>query len=155
MADESNFKSHSNANDLSLSTPKTSPFRRRAVIPVHSDVIKVQHVLQVLCGRPSDHQAVLALFERFNMEISGLFVFRNRWFVCLPSAEWALYAVNVVREEHFKLSRVDTNINFVEMLKDIVPPPSKPGSRPLINLVRSYPLLCTLSVHDPRKQQRL
>jgi len=90
-----------------------------------SDAVKVQHVLEVINMTASEYQAVLVLFRRFGVETSALLSVKRRWFVCFDSAAVAVRAINVVRDDRFKLRRIDCNPKDVEMLKNNVPPPMR------------------------------
>lgn len=103
---------------------------------VHPDAMKVQHVVEVVCARGSNPKAIMALFKRFDIQITSLLRAGHRYFACLLSAKWALHAVNVIRDAHFKLKKIDCDPNDIKLLKNKIPPPNEPDSRPPLKLVR-------------------
>merc|ERR1712157_670819 len=89
------------------------------------DAMKVQHVLEVMNMTASEYQSVLGMFRRFGVETSALLSVKRRWFVCFDTPQCAVRAINVVRDNRFKLRRIDCNQDDVEMLKNNVPPPMR------------------------------
>eukprot|EP01083_Nonionella_stella_P309922 1099290_1 len=91
--------------------------------PLHSDSGKVRHVLEVANMTQNDYQKVSTLFRHFHIEFAALLSVNKRWFVVFDHHKTAITALNIVKHNQFKLTRIDTNIADVEMLKNSVPPP--------------------------------
>ena len=103
--------------------------------PFCDDAEKVKHVLEVLNMNPTDYGTVSKLFRDFKVEFNTLVCVKKRWFVIFDHSSTAIDAINIVKDSQFKLRRIDTNPNDVEMLKNNVPPPmrstTKSSQRPL------------------------
>ena len=91
--------------------------------PFCNDAEKVKHVLEVLNMNLSDYGTVSKLFRDFKVKFKQLISVEKRWFVIFDHSSTAIDAINIVKDSQFKLKRIDTNPNDVEMLKNNVPPP--------------------------------
>merc|ERR1712228_913124 len=89
------------------------------------DAEKVRHVLEVFNMTPADYQRVSSIFKHFKIDsfINSLICVKKRWFVVFDCAKSAVRALNVVKNDRFKLKRIDLNVRDVQMLKNNVPPP--------------------------------
>eukprot|EP00483_Globobulimina_turgida_P009750 UN09769 len=90
--------------------------------PLCDDGEKVRHVLEVLNMRQTDIQNVTAIFRHFKIEFNTLISVQKRWFVIFDYPQTAVNALNIVKNNRFKLRRIDTNVDDVKMLKNNVPP---------------------------------
>lgn len=121
MNGASSFQPHSSRKQVSNpQSPELMDSSR-----ISSDASKVQHVLEVINMTAVEYQSVMAMFRRFGVETNALLSVKGRWFVCFDSSHGAVHAVNTVRDNKFKLRRIDCNAKDVEMLKNNVPPPMR------------------------------
>eukprot|EP01084_Bolivina_argentea_P308788 534039_1 len=88
-----------------------------------NDSDKVRHVLEVLNMKYNDMQYVTGCLRHFNIQFNTLISVQKRWFVIFDYPQTAANALNIVKNNKFKLRRIDTNIDDVKMLKNNVPPP--------------------------------
>ena len=89
------------------------------------DADKVRHVLEVFNMTPADYQRVSGIFKHFKIDtfVNSLICVKKRWFVVFDCAKSAVDALNIVKNDRFKLKRIDLNVKDVQMLKNNVPPP--------------------------------
>lgn len=126
---------------------------KRSVVS-NSDLLKVQHVLRLLCEFSTDYFVITALFAKYDIKLIGATTVNRKWFAFFVSADEALRALNVVREKRFKLRKLNSNMIEVLRLKDIAPPPThqistKPDTLSVTKSVGTdlCDLCLTLSVH--------
>merc|ERR1719242_1636496 len=110
---------------VSQSAPRSSNISLDSSQTACMDADKVRHVLEVFNMTPADYQAVSSIFKHFKIDsfINSLICVKQRWFVVFDCAKSAVRALNVVKNDRFKLKRIDLNVNDVQMLKNNVPPP--------------------------------
>eukprot|EP00485_Elphidium_margaritaceum_P001601 CAMPEP_0202688644 /NCGR_PEP_ID=MMETSP1385-20130828/4126_1 /ASSEMBLY_ACC=CAM_ASM_000861 /TAXON_ID=933848 /ORGANISM="Elphidium margaritaceum" /LENGTH=857 /DNA_ID=CAMNT_0049343663 /DNA_START=144 /DNA_END=2717 /DNA_ORIENTATION=+ len=96
--------------------------------PFCSDAEKVSHVLEVFNMGASDWDNVSKLFRHFGIQYNTMISVSKRWFVVFERPKIAVAALNTVKHPHFKLRRIDTDPSLVQMLKNNVPPPTRPAT---------------------------
>merc|ERR1712176_572924 len=81
-------------------------------------------MLEVLNMTASDYQSVSMMFRRSKIEFVDIRSVQKRWFVIFDQTKTAINALNTVKDNQFKLKRIDINPNDVKMLANNVPKPT-------------------------------